>query len=101
MRSTDNVTPEPLLRYEVFANDQFIGLLDRGTDTTVGQSKLIDEGPNQVYVEAVDAAGNRARNGTATVTGFDCELYAAGPRAVGRHAERDPFTRPARRALSG
>ncbi len=75
MRSTDNVTPEPQLRYEVFANDQFIGLLDRGTDTTAwGNLKLIDEGPNQVYVEAVDAAGNRARSGTATVTGFDCEL---------------------------
>ena len=75
MRSSDNVSPEHLLRYEVFANDQFIGLLDTGSDTTAwGDLKLIDEGPNQVYVEAVDAAGNRARSGTATVTGFDCEL---------------------------
>jgi hypothetical protein len=75
MRSSDNVTPEPQLRYEVFANDVFIGLLDRGSPTTAwGNLKLIDEGPNTVYVEAVDAAGNRARSNTSTATGFDCEL---------------------------
>jgi hypothetical protein len=74
-RSTDNVTREPKLRYEVFANDEFIGLLDRGSPTTAwGNLKLTDEGPNLVYVEAVDAAGNRARSNTATVTGFDCEV---------------------------
>jgi hypothetical protein len=75
LRSSDNVTPERLLRYEVFANEQFIGLLDTGSDTTAwGDLDLIDEGPNQVYVEAVDVAGNRARSGTATVTGYDCEV---------------------------
>jgi hypothetical protein len=75
MRSTDNVTPEPQLRYETFANGVFIGLLDTGSATTAwGDLTLLEEGPNQVYVEAVDAAGNRARSGTATVTGFDCEV---------------------------
>ena len=74
-RVTDNVTPEPEIRYEVFANDRFIGLLDRGSATTAwGNLKLIDEGPNRVFVEAVDAAGNRSRSNTATATGFDCEL---------------------------
>jgi hypothetical protein len=74
-RVTDNVTPEPEIRYEVFANDQFIGLLDRGNSSAAwGNLKLNDEGPNRVFVEAVDAAGNRSRSGTNTVTGYDCEL---------------------------
>lgn len=74
-RSTDNVTRESELRYEVFANEQFIGLLDRGSPSTAwGNLKLIDEGVNLVFVEAVDAAGNRSRSNTATVTGYDCEL---------------------------
>jgi hypothetical protein len=74
-RVTDNVTPEPQIRYEVFANGRFIGLLDRGSATTAwGNLKLIDEGPNRVFVEAVDAAGNRSRSTTATATGFDCEV---------------------------
>jgi hypothetical protein len=74
-RVTDNVTPEPEIRYEVFANGQFIGLLDRGNPSAAwGNLKLRDEGPNQVYVEAVDAAGNRSRSNTNTVTGWDCEL---------------------------
>jgi hypothetical protein len=75
-RVSDNVTPEPQLRYEVFANGRFIGLMDRGTTTQAwGNLKLIDEGANQVYVEVVDAAGNRSRSvNTGTATGFDCEL---------------------------
>jgi len=74
-RVTDNVTPEPEIRYEVFANGQFIGLLDRGNLSAAwGNLKLRDEGPNHVYVEAVDAAGNRSRSNTNTVTGWDCEL---------------------------
>jgi hypothetical protein len=74
-RVTDNVTPEPEIRYEVFANGKFIGLLDRGTATTAwGDLKLVDEGPNEVYVDAVDAAGNRSRSNTNTVTGYDCEI---------------------------
>jgi hypothetical protein len=72
MRSSDNVTPEPQLRYEVFANGQFIGLLDRGTTDAWGDLRLRVEGPNQIYVDAVDAAGNRSRSNTATVTGYDC-----------------------------
>lgn len=74
-RVTDNVTPEPEIRYEVFANGRFIGLLDRGNASAAwGNLKLNDEGPNQVFVEAVDAAGNRSRSGTNTVTGYDCEV---------------------------
>jgi len=73
MRVTDNVTPEPQLRYEAFANGRFIGLLDRGSPSTAwGDLRLKVEGPNRVYVEAVDAAGNRSRSNTGTVTGFDC-----------------------------
>jgi hypothetical protein len=73
MRVTDNVTPEPQIRYEVFANGQFIGLLDRGSASTAwGDLKLRTEGPNRVFVEAVDAAGNRSRSNTGTATGFDC-----------------------------
>jgi hypothetical protein len=33
-----------------------------------------DEGPNRVFVEAVDAADNRSRSNTNTVTGYDCEV---------------------------
>ena len=74
-RVTDNVTPEPQLRYEAYANGQFIGLLDRGNMYSAwGNLKLRVEGPNQVYVEVVDAAGNRSRSNTNTVTGYDCEL---------------------------
>ena len=74
-RVTDNITPEPEIRYEVFANGRFIGLLDRGSASTAwGNLKLIDEGPNRVFVEAVDAAGNRSRSNTSTPTGFDCDL---------------------------
>jgi hypothetical protein len=75
MRSSDNVTPEPQIRYQVFANGRFIGLLDRGSASTAwGDLRLRDAGPNRVYVDAVDQAGNRARSGTSTVTGFDCDL---------------------------
>jgi len=72
-RVTDNVTPEPELRYETFANGQFIGLLDRGDSSSAwGNLKLRSEGSNQVYVDVVDAAGNRSRSNTRTVTGYDC-----------------------------
>jgi hypothetical protein len=74
-RSSDNVTPEPELRYEAYANGEFIGLLDRGSPSAAwGNLKLRDEGPNQVFVEVVDAAGNRSRSNTNTVTGYDCEV---------------------------
>ena len=74
-RVTDNVTPEPRLRYEAYANGEFIGVLDRGSATSAwGDLRLTDEGPNLVYVEVVDAAGNRSRSGSTTVTGFDCEV---------------------------
>jgi hypothetical protein len=73
-RATDNVTPEAELRYETFANGRFIGLLDRGSSSSAwGNLKLTDDGANRVFVEAVDAAGNRARSNTNTVTGYDCQ----------------------------
>jgi hypothetical protein len=72
-RSSDNVTPEPQLRYEVFANGRFIGLLDRGSGSSAwGNLKLTATGPNAVFVEAVDTAGNRSRSNTNTVTGYAC-----------------------------
>ena len=74
-RVSDNVTPEPQLRYEAYANGQFIGLMDRGSSSSAwGNLKLTDEGPNQVFVEVVDEAGNRSRSETVTVTGYDCEV---------------------------
>ena len=72
-RVSDNVTPESQIRYQVFANGRFIGLLDRGsTSTAWGNLQLQDGGPNRVFVEAVDTAGNRSRSNTSTVTGYDC-----------------------------
>ena len=74
-RVSDNVTPEPQLRYEAYANGEFIGLMDRGSSTSAwGNLKLRDEGSNQVFVEVVDEAGNRSRSETVTVTGYDCEV---------------------------
>jgi hypothetical protein len=74
-RVADNVTPEPRLRYEAWANGRFLGLMNTGNAYSAwGNLKLTTEGLNQVHVEVVDAAGNRSRSTTATVTGYDCEL---------------------------
>jgi|1186.fasta_scaffold79015_2 hypothetical protein len=73
MRSTDNVTPPSQLRYEVFADGTFIGLLsDRGADSGVwGVLALPHTGPNTVAVQTVDAAGNRSAFSNSTVvTGY-------------------------------
>jgi hypothetical protein len=72
-KSTDNVTPQTQLRYEAFANGQFIGLLDRDSGSSIwGNLKLKSLGPNRVFVDAVDAAGNRSHSNTNTVTGYHC-----------------------------
>ncbi len=71
-RSTDNVTPQSQLRYEAFADGEFIGLLtDQGQPSGPwGVLQLKKAGPNSVAVRAVDAAGNRSAFSRAnTVTG--------------------------------
>ena len=71
-RSTDNVTPQAQLRYEVFADGVFVGLLsDRGhTSGPWGVLQLRHTGPNTVTVQAIDAAGNRSTSRGAVVTGY-------------------------------
>jgi len=61
-RSTDNVTPQPQIRYEAFADGVFIGTL---TDYPAnsgpwGVLHVTKPGNNYVTVQAVDAAGNRS-----------------------------------------
>lgn len=83
-RSTDNVTPQSQLRYEVFADGAFVGLLtDRGhVSGPWGTLQLRHAGPNTVTVQAVDAAGNRsAPSRGAVVTGYytpGCTPYTFG-----------------------
>jgi len=72
-RSTDNVTPQPQLRYEVFADGARIGsLTDQGQPSGAwGVLQLRKTGPNRVTVQAVDAAGNRSPMSNAdVVTGY-------------------------------
>jgi len=61
-RSTDNVTPQPELRYEAFADGVFIGtLLDSGHPAGAwGFLHLLHGGSSVVTVRVVDAAGNRS-----------------------------------------
>jgi hypothetical protein len=73
MRATDDATPQSQLRYEVFDDGAFIGLLsDRGhVSGPWGVLQLRHAGPNTVAVRAVDAAGNRsALSNTNVVTGY-------------------------------
>jgi hypothetical protein len=75
MRSTDNVTPQSALTYEVFADGVSLGALtDRGTDSGVwGVLHFKKAGPNTVTVKAVDAAGNRSASSNAdVVTAYAC-----------------------------
>lgn len=69
--STDNVTPQSQLRYQVFDDGVAIGALtDRGNGPW-GVLALRHTGPNGVAVQAIDAAGNRsAFSRTVTVTGY-------------------------------
>jgi hypothetical protein len=61
-RSADNVTPQPVLTYDVFADGAYIGtLVDRGHPAgSWGVLYLNHDGPNAITARAVDAAGNRS-----------------------------------------
>jgi hypothetical protein len=61
-RSTDNVTPQSALRYDVFADGAYIGTLtDHGHPAGAwGVLVLRHDGANAVTARAVDAAGNRS-----------------------------------------
>jgi len=74
-RSTDNVTPQLALRYEVFADGVLLGTLtDNGANPAVwGGLQFRHAGPNTVMVTAVDAAGNRSAPSNAdVVTAYAC-----------------------------
>jgi len=72
-RATDDVTPQPELRYEAFADGVPIGaLLDRGHPSGAwGVLHLPHPDANTVTVRAYDAAGNRsAPSNSVVVRGF-------------------------------
>jgi hypothetical protein len=74
-RSTDNVTPQVALKYEVFAEGVLLGsLTDNGNNSAVwGGLQFRHAGPNTVTVKAVDAAGNRSAPSNAdVVTAYAC-----------------------------
>ena len=74
-RSTDDVTPQPELIYEVFADGVSLGTLsDNGADSGVwGGLKLNHAGSNTITAKAIDAAGNRsARSNAQVITGYAC-----------------------------
>ena len=61
-RSTDNMTPQPDLRYQAFADGTSIGFLaDQGHISGAwGVLHVVKPGPNTITVRAIDAAGNRS-----------------------------------------
>ena len=69
MRSTDDVTPQSALTYEVFANGRYVGsLTDQPQNSGAwGVLRLTRTGPNRITVEAVDEAGNRSVSRNAPV----------------------------------
>lgn len=74
-RSTDNVTPQQDLAYEVFADGVRLGSIrDTGTEGAVwGTLHFTHPGPQTVTTRAVDAAGNRSAPSNAdVVTAYDC-----------------------------
>jgi len=74
-RSTDDVTPQSALTYEVFADGVRLGsLTDNGSNSAVwGGLQFRHAGPNTVTVKAVDAAGNRSAPSNADViTAYAC-----------------------------
>jgi hypothetical protein len=72
IRSTDNVTPQSRLRYEVYADGVFLGrIADQSYSGPAGVLHVKKAGPNYVTVRAVDAAGNRsAPNRPVLVNGY-------------------------------
>ncbi|HEY2688013.1 MAG TPA: hypothetical protein VGJ50_06215 [Streptosporangiaceae bacterium] len=81
-RATDNVTPQPQLKYEVFVDGAPFGpAVDQGSESGVwawfqGPSvpgPVLAPGPHTVTVKAQDAAGNWSRPSNADpVTGYAC-----------------------------
>ena len=61
-RSTDNVTPQPNLRYQAFADGVSIGFLaDQGHISGAwGVLHVLKPGPSTITVRAIDAADNRS-----------------------------------------
>lgn len=76
MRSTDNVTPQSKLRYEVFSDGARIGsAVDQGSESGVWAwlHGVLTPGPHTITVKAGDAAGNwSAPSGGDVVTGYAC-----------------------------
>lgn len=77
LRSTDNVTPQNQIRYEVFVDGKPIGPeLDQGDESGVWawfQNDVLTPGQHTVYVEAEDLAGNwSAPSNSDVVTGYGC-----------------------------
>jgi len=76
MSSTDNVTPQSQLRYEVFADGTPIGQAPNRGDSEVWawfQNDVLTPGSHTITVKAEDAAGNwSASSNTGVVTGYAC-----------------------------
>ena len=81
-RSTDNVTPQSQLKYEVFVDGKPFGpAVDQGSESGVwawfqGPSvpgPVLSPGPHTVTAKAQDAAGNWSASSNADpVTGYRC-----------------------------
>jgi hypothetical protein len=74
-RSTDSVTRQSALIYQVFADGALIGsLADTGTSSSVwGTVHFTRPGPQTVTAKAIDAAGNRSAHSNANVvTAYAC-----------------------------
>ena len=81
-RSTDNVTPQSQLKYEVFVDGKPFGpAVDQGSESGVwawfqGPSvpgPVLSPGPHTVTAKAQDAAGNwSAPSNAVPVTGYRC-----------------------------
>ena len=79
-RSTDDVTPQRDLRYEVFANGEFVGWIgDYGQNPNpYGSVYAVVPGANNVTIQAVDAAGNRSATSNAQVAEPTLEPFCTG-----------------------
>jgi hypothetical protein len=82
-RSTDNVTPQPQLKYEVFIDGQPFGpAIDQGSESgvwawfqgpSVPGGPVLSPGQHTVTAKAQDAAGNWSASSQAEpVTGYRC-----------------------------
>jgi hypothetical protein len=79
-RSTDNVTPQSQLRYEVFVDGKPFGpAVDQGSESGVwawfqgAPGPVLTPGQHTVTVKAQDAAGNWSASSNADpVTGYRC-----------------------------